>query len=232
MTTIDLWSPDAPTAFLEEQSDGLGDVDRLRAAGKASWRSYSQALRDGPPISARASWARLIFDEGTTSFDPGDVAETDGGEVHRVPAPLELLGLPDLQRRTALLEVIHGHALTLARRRRWDDGPLHWAYRAALATGVSWGRSSRPKSSPDRRHRATASMEVDGAGDGWMVLTVTDRDGRVIVQSEPCSTDVSVRTFNAAARTLRWQGPATVTMQAWPGCPWRRFDVGLRVDLP
>jgi hypothetical protein len=182
--------------------------------------AYSQALRSGQPVEAKTSWGRFVLTDGARPFDPHDepaTASLGEGEVHEVPPPpLALLDLPDEERRRALLHFLHKHLLILARKRQWPTGPFDAAHAAVLDGGIRFQLASAPKSSPDRRHRVSVDMEIDGAGDAWLHLTVVDRDGDVVHTSPPLMTDVSVRNFNAVKRNLRWADATTVVVDTWP----------------
>jgi hypothetical protein len=191
-------------------------VKRLAKCGSAVTRAYSQALSSGPPVEAKTHWVRLIFTPDAPPFQPGDVPALEG-EIHEVPPPpLSLLGLFDRDRRLGLLEFLHEHLLRLAAVRDWDTRPFEQARQTVVAGDFRYVLRSPLKASPDRRHRAGVTMEVDGNGDPWLALTVVD-DARTVVHTSPqLMTHESERGFNAVRRTLRWLDRSTVAVDAWP----------------
>lgn len=212
---------EAHTAVVEAHPHWvLTPIQRLAKCGTAVTRAYSQALRSGPPAEAKTPWGRFIFTPDAPPFEPGDVPALGSlgmGEIHEIPPPpLSLLDLPDRDRRCALLDFLHERLLRLAAARDWDARPFDEARQTVLAGDLRYVLRSPLKASPDRRHRAGVTMEVDGNGDAWLELTVVDNAGTVVHTSPPLMTHESERGFNAVRRTLRWLDRATVTVDAWP----------------
>lgn len=207
-----------PTARLE--GDGRWTAaGRLAKCSAAVSKAFSEALRDGPPVEAKTSWGRFIFDEAVTSFRPGDVPASMG-EVHYVPPPpSDWLGLPDLSRRSELLDLLHGLLLQLAEARSWPQAPFEAAKQRVLAQGLAFSLVSPAKSSPDRRHKAHLDMHIDGDGEAWLQLVVLDREAQEVAKSELAPTAESIRNFNAATKTLKWLTASSVTVAPWPVDP-------------
>jgi hypothetical protein len=216
-----------PTALLADSPRWTG-VERLAKCGAVVGKAYSEALRVGDIVEARTSWARFVLRPTVTAFDPGTepmTADLGMGEVHEVPPPpLAWLQLPDQERRRHALEHLHGLLLELGAARGWPLEPFEAARARVLAGGIAFSVTSTPKSSPDRRHRAQLSMELDGEGDAWMTLAVIDRDGDGNQVFGPFPTSESVRNFNAAKRTLKWLSAEEVSVTPWPVEPPSGLD--------
>jgi hypothetical protein len=218
---VDFYPMEAHTAVIEAHPYWvLAPVMRLAKSGTAVTRAYSQALRVGPPVEAKTPWGRFIFTPGAPPFAPSSVPALGSlgmGEIHEVPPPpLSLLDLPDHDRRLGLLEFLHEHLLCLATALGWGTPPFEEARQTVLAGDLRYVLRSPLKASPDRRHRAGVTMEVDGNGDAWLELKVIDRDGLAVHTSPPLMTHESERGFNAVRRTVHWSDRTTVTVDAWP----------------
>jgi hypothetical protein len=216
--TIDFWHKEWPTRLLwaahAKDPQTFTPVDRLAKCGTAVAMAYSAALRAGTPIPAKAWWGRWCLVEGLQPWvPPGEPDEF--GEVHQVPAPMELLDLPDLARRRGLLEFLHEHLILLGQSQGWDLEPLVAARQAVLDQDLSFRLVSPTKSSPDRRHRAWLEWEIDGDGDGSITLHVTDRLGEGRASTEPLDASESIKNWNAAKKSLTWDGSARVVALPW-----------------
>ncbi len=194
--------------------------ERLAKCSAAVGKAYSEALREGDPVEAATSWGRFIFDEGATEFRHGTVAATTDlgmGEVHFVPPPpARWLDLPDRERRSVLLDLLHDLLLQLADARGWPHAPFEAARERVLVDGLGFSLVSPPKSSPDRRHKAHITMRIDGDGDAWLDVVIVDREGQEAARSAPAPTGESVRNFNAAKASLKWLTSSSVTVRPWP----------------
>lgn len=218
---VDFYPMEAHTRIIEAHPRWtFPPVQRLAKCGTVVTRAYSEALRTGPPVEAKTSWGRFIFTPDAPPFAPNEIEATASlgeGEIHEVPPPpLSLLDLPDRERRLGLLDFLHGLLLQLAEVRGWDRQPFDQAHEAVIAGGLRYVLQSPLKASPDRRHQAGVTLEVDGNGDAWLWLRVTNRAGEVVHTSEPLMTHLSTKSFNAARRSLRWSSPTTVSVDAWP----------------
>lgn len=180
---------------------------------------YSRQLQAGTELVARTTWGRFILREDGRAFQPGDspaLGDLGMGEVHEVPAPMHLLQLPDDRRRRGILDFLHEQMLTLADARGWESAPLQNAYECVIESGIDYRLVGPAKSSPDRKHRATLSMTIDGVGDAWLTVTIDDRSGDVIYAGPPIATDETERNFNAAKRSVRWLDNRRVRVEPWP----------------
>jgi hypothetical protein len=218
---VDFFPMEAHTAVIEAHPFWvLTPAKRLAKCGTAVTRAYSQALRTGPPVEAKTSWGRLVFTPDAPPFAPSSIPALGSlgmGEIHEVPPPrLSLLDLPDHDRRRGLLEFLHEHLLGLAAALGWDTRPFEEAREAVLAGGLRYVLRSPLKTSPDRRHRAGVTLEVDGNGDAWLELRVIDGEGHVVHTSPPLMTHESERGFNAVRRTVHWSSRTTVSVDPWP----------------
>ena len=218
---VDFYPMEAHTAVIEAHPHWtLPSVQRLAKCGTVVTRAYSEALRTGPPAEAKTSWGRFIFTPDARPFAPSKIEATASlgeGEIHEVPPPpLLLLDLPDRERRVGLLQYLHELLLQLAEVRGWDRRPFDKARETVIAGDLRYVLQSPLKASPDRRHQAGVTLEVDGNGDAWLWLRVTTRAGEVVHTSEPLMTHLSTKSFNAVRRSLHWLSPATVSVDAWP----------------
>ncbi|SFL71519.1 hypothetical protein [Geodermatophilus ruber] len=218
---VDFYPMEAHTAVIEAHPRWvLTPVKRLAKCGTAVTRAYSQALRTGPPVEAKTSWGRFVFTPDAPPFAPSRVPALGSlgmGEIHEVqPPPLSLLDAPDYDRRLGLLTFLHEHLLRLAAALDWYTQPFEQARLAVLASDLRYVLRSPMKASPDRRHRAGVTMEVDGNGDAWLELAVLTQAGDVVHTSPPLMTHESERGFNAVRRTIHWSSRTTVTVDAWP----------------
>lgn len=215
-----------PTALLME-SPQFSDVERLAKCGAVIGKAYSQALRAGDAVEAKTSWARFVFNPSMSTFEPGSepmASDLGLGEVHEVPPPpTAWLQLPDRERRRNFLEHLHGLLSQLGVTRGWPEGPFEAARDRVLSEGIAFSLTATPKSSPDRRHRAQLTMELDGWGDAWLRLVVTDRSGGLRQEFGPLPTGESVRNFNAAKRSLKWLSTEQVSVTPWPIDPPREL---------
>jgi hypothetical protein len=73
-----------------------------------------------------------------------------------------LLDLPDRERRLGLLDFLHDHLLRLAASLNWDPQPFKQARETVIDGDLRYVLRSPLKASPDRRHRAGVTLEVDG----------------------------------------------------------------------
>jgi len=219
ITQVEFHHSGWPSLYLEARGL-LTPLERLIRCGTAPVKAYSEAIRNGQPLTARTSWVRFIMDETAVPLAPSGVAMTASlglGEVHYVPPPpLAWLDLPDPERRRALLDFCHEHVLLLAAALDWDRTPLDLAHESVVVGGFVFSISSRPKSSPDRRHTARVTMEIDGGGDAWSTLVMHDKAGLEVLRSAPAATTDTVRNFNASKATLRWQDARSVSVVPYP----------------
>jgi hypothetical protein len=219
---IEFEHPLLPTAHLEQSRDyAFPPAHRLAKCGTVVSALYSRELAQ-TDLEAKTSWGRFILREDGQPFEPGSspaLGDLGMGEVHEVPAPMHLLDLPDDQRRRDMLEFLHEHMLILATARGWQKAPLEAAHLGVVQNRYEYSLTAAPKSSPDRRHKATLTLTIDGQGDAWLQVVFSDKAGNIVHRSSPIPTDESQRNFNAAKRAMRWLDDRTVKVEPWPITP-------------
>lgn len=216
------------------------DADRLfvdRCA--AMCELYTIALAAGEPIKATTSWTRIFvgdLDNFNTGFGPEPPDNFGFGEDVKALADNSILAAPANKWPELYLEWIYQQLLRLARTRGWDEGPLRDARAWCIDAGLRLHLSGKPRSSPDRRHRAVLDLDVDISEGGRRVftLTVQDRAKQICASTSLTSTGKhSVRTFKELVRQLNWASAHQVsTDDGWQDGDGRRHtDHELSVDL-
>lgn len=202
--------------------------DRMAKSTTVVAKAYSHALRHGPPLVARTSWVRFMLSPRLKAFTPSDSVKPDG-EIHGVPCPptAEVLALSDMDRRALFLDVLHDNLYILARKRHWPIVPLDLARKTVIDEGYRFQFSAQKKS-PSRKHVALLHFEIDGNGDAWLDLTVTDSSDQIIYRSPAWLTDASYGAWLASKRTFKWQDQSVI-VESWPKGP--PFDEGSRVHV-
>lgn len=192
-------------------------ADRFAKCATAVTALYSLKLDSGTPLVAKTSWVRFIPGEAANSPDfsrePAD-GSLGMGEVYEVPYDATVLDLADPLRRLAILDWLQDNLLALAAALDWDIRPLIDAYDACRAEECQLSQRGPTKASADRQHTAHAEFEIDGEGDGWSWVVVTDNNGAVEAVSDRHDSPPSMATANRALKSLRWDGDA-VTWTPW-----------------
>lgn len=197
----------------------LDDAPLTRAFTDGCWtvaELYSLTLaRTEEPIKATVSWTRIFVDRRIRPGAPSRIEEeppdgfgfSDGMRCAVDPA---VLATEALLRPRRYLEWLHERMLELARARNWDQSVLHQAFADCMEAGLVLVQSSTPRSSPDRRHRATLTLRTGADRAGTLELRIVDRNaverGRTTAD-DACSVD----TFRKLTRQLRWLNPTEVT---------------------
>lgn len=193
------------------EPEGPGLVFALRCS--AAFELYSMRLKTGVPIKATASWTRIFMSSAMPAAacevvpePPDNFGLSDG---MRCGIDDQVFGSPRAEWPRRYLDWLHDKMLLLAAERSWDPGPLIDAYHACLATDLTAGLrlESKPKSSPDRRHRAVVEFLIDLDGVRDLRLVIRDREGKEVAATERSygASFWSVRDFRALARDLRWR---------------------------
>jgi hypothetical protein len=195
----------------------LDDAPRTQefAAGcRTMAELYSLTLaRAKEPIKATVSWARIFLDRrvqpGAPSLIPDEPPDGYGFSDGMRCAPA-ILEVEASLRPLRYLKWLHERMLELARARQWDETVLHQAFQDCVDAELTLVLTSKPRSSPDRRHRATITLRMDAEGTGSIMLTIADRvgaeRGRTTI-SNVCSVD----DFRRVANHLRWENSVEVT---------------------
>jgi hypothetical protein len=192
--------------------------DRFAKYGAVVTELYSRHLSQGEPVPAQTWWVRLVPTQrvSTANFGNEAFSATDGlGEVHEVPFDATVVDLPDMERRRAILDFLHGNLLALAAKRGWPSRPLNNAYGACLTDGLRLDLVGRPRWNPDRRLRARTQFTLDGNGDGWSVVEFLDRGNELVDRSEAFDSPWQTRGFARIQKSLQWQSPASVSFVPW-----------------
>jgi hypothetical protein len=207
----------APTRMLPDDP-----VRRFEKATLAITELYSRHLARGEPLVCRDWWVRFgtPLDRLSANHPLHGATGASGEDLARL-----VMAMPDLQRRQALLEVVHHLLIEWAMAGGWDVRPLQKAYDACLADGLQLVLISRPKSSPDRKRRAHLTFTIDGNGDGLSTLHVLDQAGDIVFQSEPQESRCEARHFPALERSVRWNDTNTVQFDPWVMITRRRFTI-------
>ncbi|XVU29599.1 hypothetical protein ACQPZJ_21730 [Actinoplanes sp. CA-054009] len=203
-----------PTRLLRRP---LKDAARFAKCATVITELFSEHLADGPPLVAKTNWVRFLpadMDGPAFFSDVPATAALGLGEVHEVPYDRKALDLPDHERRLALLDWLREHMLALAAALQWDTTPIEEAYQACLRDGCRYERAGAAKASPGRRWRAHVEYEIDGNGDAWSWVVVTDRAGLTRQVSERWDATPGVRAARRVVRSVRWDGD-TVTWTPW-----------------
>jgi hypothetical protein len=195
----------------------LRDAERFAKCATVVTKLYSLHLDGGTPLIAKTSWVRFIpTDMAGPAYFSGEpaIASLGMGEVHEVPYERTVLQLPDHDRRLAILDWLQANLLDLAASLRWDTRSLDDAYQACRRDGCRFLQRGKPKASPDRRYRAHVEFEIDGEGDGWSWVVITNRSGATIAVCDRRDSYASITASRRVRRSLRWQG-AEVTWTPW-----------------
>lgn len=219
MVFVDLWS-DAP-----------GPVDTFNAQCSPVYTLFTHALHAGErKILATASWTRLFLTVDPPTIEPeirptyrslgpcfvADAREpadnfgfSDGGEVQ---IDIELLAVPPDERGERYLDWLQDLLLRLARARGWDERPLLDARRYCLDREVRARFDGARRRSPDRRHTASLTLEIDPDGRRHLTITATDRAGEVVGTETTTLAPFACgfHEWRAVQRRLRWTSPTTV----------------------
>lgn len=173
MVFVDLWTDLPP-------SDPVGVFCRQCSP---IYMLYTHGLHASPTkIAATASWMRIFPISGavrTTNRDV-DVDEEPPDNLGLSEAANALIdarmtGLPPEQCGAAYLGWLHDVMLRFAEVRGWDTEPLAFARQFCLDRGLRAYFESRPRQSPDRRHKAVLSLEIDTDGMRHLALTVSEK---------------------------------------------------------
>ncbi|XVV08704.1 hypothetical protein ACQP2X_28085 [Actinoplanes sp. CA-131856] len=221
-----------PTRLLTR---ALSDADRYAKCATVITELFSDHLDRGVPLVAKTNWIRFLptdMDEPAFFTGMPATASLGLGEVHDVPYDRRVLDLPDGERRLAILDWLREHMLALAATLGWDTVPIEEAYRACRRDDCRYLRVGAAKASPDRRRKAHVEYEIDGDGDAWSWVVVTDRAGLTRQVGERWDATPGVLASRRVPRSVRWDGD-TVTWTPWtddvapPGIGGRaRFKAG------
>lgn len=195
----------------------LSPANRFAKVATVVTKLYSEHLDTGKPLLARTSWVRFIPTDlpGPAPFSPIPADGSLGlGEVHEVPFDATVPDLPDHERRTAVLDWLHANMLGLAKALNWDEQPLTDAFEACRGERCVLRKRGRAKTSPDRRHKTYAEFDIDGEGDAWSWVVVTDPAGGVLATSDRRDTPPTLTAARTALKSVRWDGGA-VTWTPW-----------------
>jgi hypothetical protein len=222
--SIDTNPPETPTRLLTR----LSDAERFAKVATVVTKLYSEHLDAGTPLVAKTSWVSLIptdgADDGFPAAGAGD-ASLGLGEVHDVSYDPAVLELPDAERRLAVLDWLQKHMLGLAKALDWDPQPIHEAYQACRQDRCELHKRGPAKSGPGRRFKAHAEFEIDGDGDAWSWLVVTDPAGETVAVSERRDSPPTLTAAAKILKSVRWDA-GDVTWTPWtddfapPGQQW------------
>ncbi|MEU8820194.1 hypothetical protein [Actinoplanes sp. NPDC048796] len=195
----------------------LTDAGRYAKCATVVTELFSEHLAGGPPLIAKTSWVRFLPTDldGPAAISPLHATSALGlGEVHEVPYDRKVLDLPDDDRRRAILDWLRDHMLALGSGLNWDPGPIEAAYEACLRDGCRYRRTGAAKASPNRRWKAHVEFEIDGDGEAWSWLVVTDRAGAVLTVGERRDSVPFARRGRKVLRSVRWDGDVP-TWTSW-----------------
>lgn len=172
-------------------------------------------------IRATASWMR-IFPKVAHSEQlyPGWVDLGNGvqmvsdeppdnfglSETLNVLVDESLLAAAPQDRAERYLGWLHSVLCKAAKWRNWDEQPLRNARQFCIDRGLKAHFDSPVRQSPDRKHKAVLSLDIDE--DGWRHLTITirDRGGQVVAVSaqkfRPFALDFY--TWRSTRNQFRW----------------------------
>lgn len=137
-------------------------------------------------------------------------------ELVRVAVPQGFGRLPEAERASAALDVIHETMRALGALRGWDASRLDDVRRRVEQRGLRFRWAGGWKSAPGRRHQARGLYWLDGDGHGHVQLEIRRApDGVVVARSTPEPAFMTVEGFKRSAATLRWLTRDTVTVVPW-----------------
>lgn len=216
---VEVYHSFAPSRFLI--AEGQPAVEVLAKGFTLACACFSAALQQGEPLAAETSWVRFVLASDSPGFAPATTpvpSASDGlGEVHEVSAPLHLLELSPADRRLATLDQLYEWLRTLASVRGWNLAVLEAARGHVVRSGLRFERTSIPKSSPDRRHKAVAHCWIDDSGDSWCRVNIIASNGEVALDSGPVDASDFPPALNRIIRSLRWRDRNSVLVTTWPG---------------
>jgi hypothetical protein len=216
LRSVDMNALGLPSRVCAEKPHRWQAPDRFAKCGAVVTELYSRHLAQGEPVPAQTWWVRLVPTHSVSTANFGDEAFSDGlGEVHEVPFDATVVDLPDMQRRTAILDFLQGNLLALAAQRGWPSRPFDDAYEACLTEGLCLDLIGKPIWSPDRRLRARAQFTLDGNGDGWSMVEFLNGGNELVNRSEAFDSPWQTRGFADIEKSLRWQSPASVSFVPW-----------------
>ncbi|MEU4626636.1 hypothetical protein AB0G04_42465 [Actinoplanes sp. NPDC023801] len=235
---VHVW-PDS--GFAERPWDDDPDVDAFSRVSRGICEAYSQAL-PGLALVARASIMRLNADpDASPRPRPAlDAPLPDMVEVSArflgsqengwVAVPVGFAKLPTDRARQLSLRIVHHGVLELAQALSWDPVVLTGALHHVEARGLRYWSEGPWKSAPDRRHRARAVASISDDGLGHVHVEVVTAAGELIIRSEPFDAAYHGDDLVRACKTLRWDGPARVSMDP-SGFTWTDQHRQTVIDL-
>jgi len=156
MRSVDVY-PFGDTPLIREFTAGCATVAEL----------YSLSLARTPePIKATVSWTRILVDPRVRPGAPSRITEEppDGfglGDGLRCSADPAIPTADATQRPTMYLHWLHERMVELAQARGWDQTVLDRAFTECMTADLRLVQTSKPKLSPDRRHRACVTPGPD-----------------------------------------------------------------------
>lgn len=204
--SVDLWA---------RKEDPDAWVFAARCSGVSEL--YSDALASGPPLRAWSSWARIVVDgtgrpEAPVEFTPRPTGRDGDMEAIHVQVPHEILSAPRSTWAELQLNWLHDLLSQVAALRGYDQAILDRARAQCIDRGIEMRAVSRTKRSPDRRHGAQLTFEIDPDGVRIVGLEIEDREGLVVGASTFTmgAPRYTLRDFRALARDWRWTSATRV----------------------
>ena len=225
-----------PTGFPERPWGDAPEGADVHDAFVKSARSVTELYWEGlAPLKVPNHCSMLRLSCSTSPADEVLVAVStekyEGMEMGGIQVPRTLLGLTHEQRARLVLDAVHGAVLRLAEARGWDPGIFDPCRQHVLDAGLVYRWDGPWKSSPDRRHRARARYHLTPDGYGRVRIEVQRRDDETTVaRSEEAVAFSTSRGFERSARTLRWDGSASVGLVPYGGRGTAHTHGSLRLE--
>lgn len=206
MTSVDVYPGDSLKARLF--------AERCSAV----FELYSLHLKAIEPIKATASWTRIFMaDDGPAGYRDIAPEPPDNygfGESLVCGVNREILDSPRSEWPQRYLDWLHVQLTALAQERGWDCRPLAAARQGCIDDGLRLVVNGKPKSSPDRRHKAFLRMRIDLDGKRLIRLTVKDRGDVEVAAAEQVHDPFhwNVADFKRESRELRWTSATKVEL--------------------
>jgi hypothetical protein len=171
-------------------------------------------------LAAKHSFLRIFADSGATdgAVEVGPVIL--GGSTHfhsaRVQLPPQVLDLSPDSRGLLVLDVCMHVLRLMGQELGWPQDQLDEARDYVLDRALQYAWNGPWTSSPDRRRKARLAAEVPDNAEVRTYVEVTDGDGWWRSEASELGSHGDTKIFKARAKSLRWDGPDSVSYEFWP----------------
>lgn len=184
------------------------DAPESDKSERYSFRSQSRAVtalyeRCFEGLEVRRGWKVLL--ECVPSITRTDVRDLLGVLTLQVPCSVRTLSeMGDQAKKLAMLEILHGGVITVARAEGWPTAPFEKARQCALDKDLTnhwWWRKPKWNRSRNLNGQLWCTHEMD-AFRAWLV--VRDRNGHEVARQQILETRPSEFEFVAKLGDTRW----------------------------